>query len=265
MDNSRKLTLREILINALLIVLAGTVVGTISNVLILLVGWLASMPVTASLDAQGYTEAEQQTVWLALAVIAMLTCMICSFAITRAVGERAAQYRVGYGRSRRLGVPTMLATVGLGVGVHGIHCAILADLSMAYLVIASPVQYIARFPGRSENSIFIDEAFDFPMEIVWTALTVYLVLTALTCSAAYAAGFRRRIREVEQKEKDDASAARYEERKARMETEGRTGTVSNTSEWKPEIKRETLDPRTERQLRELNREKILRTVLFILL
>ena len=264
MKSERSLMFREILVNSLLIFLAVTVVGMISNVVILLVGWMTSLPVTASLDAQGYTEAEQQAVWLTLAAIGMLTCMLCTFAVTMAVGTRAAQYRVGYRRSRTLNPLTLLATVVPALLLHGIHCVILADMSMAYLVIASPVQYIARFLGKGENTLFIEDAFDFGMEYVWAAIAIYLALLLLSCGAAYITGFCLRIRAVEQKERDDASAARYEERKARLEAEGR-GSVSNTqTEWKPEIHRETLDKRTEERLRELNRRKIVQTALFIL-
>ena len=258
-------TIREILVNSLLIFLAVTVVGMVSNVVILLVGWFTSLPVTASLDAQGYTEAEQQTVWFVLAAVAMLTCMICSFAVTAAVGTRAAQYRVGYGRSRRLGIVPLLLTVVPALALHGLHCVILVDMSMAYLVIASPVQYIARFLGKGENTLFIEDAFDFGMEYVWTAIAIYLALLMLSCGAAYITGFSRRIRAVEQKERDDAASARYEERKARREAEGRGTGVSNTAqaEWKPEIKRETLSGKTEKRLRELNRLKIIQTAVFI--
>ncbi len=258
-------TIREILVNSLLIFLAVTVVGMVSNVVILLVGWFTSLPVTASLDAQGYSEAEQQTVWFVLAAVAMLTCMICSFAVTAAVGTRAAQYRVGYGRSRRLGILPLLLTVVPALALHGLHCVILADMSMAYLVIASPVQYIARFLGKGENTLFIEDAFDFGMEYVWTAIAIYLALLMLSCGAAYITGFSRRIRVVEQKERDDAASARYEERKARREAEGRGTEVTNTAqtEWKPEIKRETLSGKTEKRLRELNRLKIVQTAVFI--
>ncbi len=258
-------TIREILVNSLLIFLAVTVVGMVSNVVILLVGWFTSLPVTASLDAQGYSEAEQQTVWFVLAAVAMLTCMICSFAVTAAVGTRAAQYRVGYGRSRRLGILPLLLTVVPALALHGLHCVILADMSMAYLVIASPVQYIARFLGKGENTLFIEDAFDFGMEYVWTAIAIYLALLMLSCGAAYITGFSRRIRAVEQKERDDAASARYEERKARREAEGRGTEVTNTAqtEWKPEIKRETLSGKTEKRLRELNRLKIIQTAVFI--
>jgi len=76
--SARLITLREILVNALLIFCAVTVVGTISNVVILLVGWITSLPVTASLDAQGYSQAEQQTIWLFYAILAMTVCVICS-------------------------------------------------------------------------------------------------------------------------------------------------------------------------------------------
>lgn len=260
-------TIREILVNSLLIFLAVTVVGMVSNVVILLVGWFTSLPVTASLDAQGYSEAEQQTVWFVLAAVAMLTCMICSFAVTAAVGTRAAQYRVGYGRSRRLGIVPLLLTVVPALALHGLHCVILADMSMAYLVIASPVQYIARFLGKGENTLFIEDAFDFGMEYVWTAIAIYLALLMLSCGAAYITGFSRRIRAVEQKERDDAASARYEERKARREAEGRGTEVSNTAqaEWKPEIKRETLSGKTEKRLRELNRLKIIQTILFLVI
>lgn len=266
MKSERSHAIREILVNSLLIFITVTVVGMISNVVILLVGWFTSLPVTASLDGQGYTEAEQQAVWLLLAVIAMLTCMICTFFITMAVGTRAAQYRVGYKRSRKLGILPLLLTVVPALALHGLHCVILADMSMAYLVIASPVQYIARFLGKGENTLFIEDAFDFGMEYVWAAIAIYLALLALSCGAAYILGFRKRIREVEQKERDDASAARYEERKARLEAEGRGTGVSNTaqSEWKPEIKRETLAGKTEKRLMELNRRKIVQTALFIL-
>lgn len=264
MNPNRFTAVREILVNSLLIFIAVTVVGMISNVVILLVGWTTSLPVTASLDGQGYTEEQQQAVWLILAAIGMLTCMIFSFFITMAVGTRAAQYRVGYKRSRTLNPLILLATVVPALLLHGLHCVILADMSMAYLVIASPVQYIARFLGRGENTLFIEDAFDFGMEYVWAAIAVYLTLLLLSCGAAYITGFTRRIRAVEQKERDDASAARYEERKARLEAEGR-GSVSNTqTEWKPEIRRETLDRRTEARLRELNRKKIVQTALFIL-
>lgn len=264
MKSERSLMFREILVNSLLIFLAVTVVGMISNVVILLVGWMTSLPVTASLDAQGYTEPQQQAVWLTLAAIGMLTCMLCTFAVTMAVGTRAAQYRVGYRRSRTLNPLTLLATVTPALALHGLHCVILADMSMAYLVIASPVQYIARFLGKGENTLFIEDAFDFGMEYVWAAIAVYLGLLLLSCGAAYITGFCLRIRAVEQKERDDASSARYEERKARLEAEGR-GTVSNVQpEWKPEIRRETLDKRTEQRLRELNRRKIVQTALFIL-
>lgn len=264
MKSERSLMFREILVNSLLIFLAVTVVGMISNVVILLVGWMTSLPVTASLDAQGYTEPQQQAVWLTLAAIGMLTCMLCTFAVTMAVGTRAAQYRVGYKRSRILNPLTLLATVVPALAAHGIHCVILADMSMAYLVIAAPVQYIARFLGKGENTLFIEDAFDFGMEYVWAAIAVYLGLLLLSCGAAYVTGFCLRIRAVEQKERDDAASARYEERKARREAEGR-GTVSNVQpEWKPEIRRETLDKRTEQRLRELNRRKIVQTALFIL-
>lgn len=258
-------TIREILVNSLLIFLAVTVVGMVSNVVILLVGWFTSLPVTASLDAQGYSEAEQQTVWFVLAAVAMLTCMICSFAVTAAVGTRAAQYRVGYGRSRRLGIVPLLLTVVPALALHGLHCVILADMSMAYLVIASPVQYIARFLGKGENTLFIEDAFDFGMEYVWTAIAIYLALLMLSCGAAYITGFSRRIRAVEQKERDDAASARYEERKARREAEGRGTEVTNTAqtEWKPEIRRETLSGKTEKRFRELNRLKIIQTAVFI--
>ena len=266
MKSERSHAIGEILVNSLLILLAVTVVGMISNVVILLVGWFTSLPVTASLDGQGYTETEQQTVWFVLAAVAMLTCMICSFAITMAVGTRAAQYRVGYGRSRKLGILSLLLTVVPALALHGLHCVILADMSMAYLVIASPVQYIARFLGKGENTLFIEDAFDFGMEYVWTAIAIYLALLALACGAAYITGFRLRIRAVEQKERDDAASARYEERKARLEAEGRGTGVSNTAqpEWKPEIRRETLSGKTEKRLRELNRLKIIQTAVFIL-
>ncbi|MGN1345431.1 MAG: hypothetical protein ACI4V1_01490, partial [Eubacteriales bacterium] len=134
----------------------------------------------------------------------------------------------------------------------------------AYLVIASPVQYIARFLGRGKHTIFIADAFDFPEEIIGQAIAIYIALLALACMTAYITGYLKRIRSVEKKELEDAASARWEARKA--EREARQG-VSNAPEsaWKPEIKREMLARETEKRLRELNREKILRTILFLVL
>ncbi|MGN1345246.1 MAG: hypothetical protein ACI4V1_00550, partial [Eubacteriales bacterium] len=133
MKNANKFAIREILLNAFFIFAAVTVVGMISNVLLLLLGYLTSMPITAALDAKGYSELESQAAWLTLAVVSMLMCMLCSFAITRAIGANTAQYCVGQGLKRNLNLPVMLVTVALGLAAHAACCIVLANMSMAYL------------------------------------------------------------------------------------------------------------------------------------
>lgn len=219
---------REVLVNSALVCAVTTIVGTVSNVLLMAVGFLISMPVSM----EGYTAENDRRLWLFLAVT------------------------------------SMLVTVGLGVGVHGLLCAALSWSTIAYLFIAGPVQYIARFLGRGRHSIFIDEAFDFPKEMIWAALGIYLALLFVSCLVGYAVGFGKKIRTVEQKEREDAASARWEARKVEREVYG-SGSVSNVhreeSAPKPQIKRETLSGKTEKGLRELNRNKILGTAAFIVL
>ncbi len=256
---------RDILINAAVILAVVTVVGMISNVLILLVGWLTSMPVTASLDAKGYSAEGSRVVWAVLGSVAMVVCMASDFAILRMAGSMAADFSVNNGRGRHLNVPVMLATVGLGLAVHAIVCFWLSSLSMAYLsVVASPVQYIARFLGHGRHELFLEDAFDFDPIYITYAILIYLTLTALSVLAAYAVGFTGRIRAIDQKERDDAATARWEARKAEREAYEKTDGPAESG-WKKQKIRERLEPATEAAFRRLNREKIVRTAGFIVL
>ncbi len=256
---------RDILINAAVILAIVTIVGMISNVLILLVGWLTSLPVIASLDAQGYSAEESRVVWAVLGSIAMASCMAADFAVLRMTGGMAADFSVNNGRGRHLSVPVMLATVGLGLGIHAAVCFWLSRLSMAYLsVVASPVQYIARFLGHGRHELFLEDAFDFDPVYITYAIILYLSLTALSVLAAYAVGFTGRVRAIEKKERDDAATARWEARKAEREAYEKTDGPAE-SNWKKEEKRERLTPETEAMFRKLNREKIVRTAVFLVL
>ncbi len=263
MKKSSAPLIKDIFINALVVLAIVTIVGMISNVLILLVGWLTSMPVTASLDAKGYSEAGSRVVWAVLGSIAMIACMASDFAVLRLVGSMAADFSVSNGRGRHLNVSVMLATVGLGIVVHGAVCFGLNNLSMAYLsVVASPVQYIARFLGHGRHELFLEDAFDFDPIYRIYAIIIYLFLITLAVMAAYAVGFVRRIRAIDKKEKEDAATARWEARKAEREALEKTDAPAE-SNWKKQEKRERLDAETEALFRKLNREKIVRTAVFI--
>lgn len=256
---------KDILINAAVVFLIVTVVGMISNVLILLVGWLTSMPVTASLDAQGYSEAESRVVWAVLGAVSMIACTASDFAVLRIVGSMAADFSESNRLGRRLNVPVMFVTVGLGIGVHAAVCFGLNALSVAYLtVVASPVQYIARFLGHGRHELFLEDAFDFdPIYLIY-AILLYLLFITAAVLAAYVVGFTGRIRAIEKKEREDAATARWEARKAEREAYEKTNGPAESNWHKQEI-RERLSPATEAKFRKLNRDKIVQTAVFIAL
>ena len=107
-DNSRGGERRrsegEIIAGGLFTFLFMTGIGLASNTLLLLVGFLISVPVNVT----GYTDAKTQTLWLAFAAVSELFCMVFGFVFEQNIGQNAAEYRASDGHPRSPDIPAML-------------------------------------------------------------------------------------------------------------------------------------------------------------
>ena len=109
-DQRKGRSAREILVGGLLVFVLMTVVGMASNVVLLLVSYLA----TPLFGTGEKTVSEQQGIWLMFFAAAMLICMGAGFYFARFIGFPAAEYRAANGQERKPDVPSMLMTVLLG-------------------------------------------------------------------------------------------------------------------------------------------------------
>lgn len=189
---------KDILANAGILFMAVTAIGLASNALLMIAGWIVTLPAFA----YGLSNISDQFLWFLWASVSMSACLAAVFPLAGYSGEQAAQYRIGYGLTRRVNQIAMLLSVILGLGLHGVLCVLLSWSSPADCFIAGPVQYIARFIGRSERSLFILDSFDFPREYTYTAIAIYLVLMAISCCAGYIRGHKKRVRITEWRESE---------------------------------------------------------------
>lgn len=251
---------RDILISAVVTFALVTVVGLASNVIILLLGWIITLPAFAA----GLDQLNDQLLWFSIAAVSQIFCMIaCGYLLTF-VGSSAAQFRIGRKLSRRLSTPIMLLTVGLGTGFHGLLCIGTAGLSTSYLFFAGPVLYISRFIAHAEREFFSYDTDSYSFGTVIAAVVIYVILLTAACCCGYISGYRHKLNLQEEKEAEERRGT-PESRTWSAEDANQASRVNEFVQVKQKINHKTLGSRPEAAYRSLNRRRIVKTVLFILL
>ena len=259
MKNTSQRSEREILAGGFITFVFMTGIGLASNTLLLLVGFVVSVPVNVT----GYTDTKTQVLWLTFALISELFCMVFGFYFERFIGHSAAEYRFTNGRDRKPDGAAAVLTVGLGVLLHGLLTAAVALSLLQALFFAGPVQYWARFLGHGGREVFDAEALEFPAPVKLAAVGFYLLFFAAALFAGYFRGHAERIRELEDREARalaDARAEAWSEKDAEAAyTDDGQGAASEPAE-----ERKTLRPETEAYFRALGkREKVLYVLLIL--
>jgi hypothetical protein len=251
---------REILVGGLTTFLFMTAIGLASNTLLLLVGFLVSVPINVT----GYTDGKTQMLWLLFAVISELFCMLFGFWFERYVGHNAAEYRFANNQPHRTDGLSMILTVGGGVLLHGLLTAGVAVNILQALFFAGPVQYWARFLGRGSREVFDSAALEFPPSVTLAAVGFYLLFFAAALFAGYVFGHAERIRELEDREeraRADSRAEAWSEKdaEAAWHDDGAAAGADKRAE-----ERTTLRPETEAFFRSLGKkEKVLYVFLIL--
>lgn len=205
----RTMGVRQTAVQALLIFAFANLVGTVSNVVVLLFGHLTALPVTVYRFAEtysytGYTEAQRQGIWFAIAALSTFVCFVFLAGLSMLVGGYAAQFQLRQGAARTVDRKTMAVSTAIGMGAYTAVCMAVAYISMPYLIMASPVQYIARFLGKGEMTLFVEDAFRFPKWIRGVSVLIFAGIMTAAVVVGYLFGHRRRMEEVERKKRDDA-------------------------------------------------------------
>lgn len=180
----------EILRHAALAFAFAAVMGLVSNILLLLVSYILSLPHLFDFLKGYYMNLDEQKLWLLYAVVSQICCTVGFGALCTHIGASAARFR----SADRIRVPQMAAGIGLGVAGHGLLCAFTAGLSMAYLFFAAPVPYLARFLGNGTRALFADVAFRFPYRVTLLAVLIYCIFLFLGGCIGYTAGWKQQLR-----------------------------------------------------------------------
>jgi hypothetical protein len=200
MKSNKKAIIKDTAYNSFLIFVLVTIVGMFSNVIILAFGYMISLPISKN----GYNDTNTQLLWFTLAAISLIVCIlsVCVFAML--VGASATQLRISYGLDHSINVTSMVISVLSGNLLHFISCVLLSWSSLAHLIIAGPVQYIARFIGKGEMSIFHDVAFDFSREIVISSIIIYSFCITAASFAGYILGHRKKLKDEQKRAEEEA-------------------------------------------------------------
>ena len=243
---------REILLNLSLVFAAAFVVGMVTNVILLLIGYMTSLPISLQNANDGYTHEGDLRLWFILAAVSLAACAMSLFRLTQEIGIRAASFNDSVKNKTNVDIPGMIVSVGGGLAVYGALCVVTAVNAFAYLFFASPVQYIARLLGNGKRSLWADEAFDFPTEIWVYAVIVYVFIIGVGCFAGYICGYKKYKRLKADKELFDRQ----------LNSNKNSGKTEYSYEAKEKIKRDKLPERTLEYLNRLNNARRIRYIVF---
>ena len=259
---TRRRSAQEIIAGGFFTFLFMTGIGLASNTLLLLVGFIISVPVNVT----GYTDAKTQTLWLVFALLSELFCMIFGFVFEQNIGRNAAEYRAADGHPRSPDIPAMIGTVGLGVLLHGSLTAAVAVGLMQALFFAGPVQYFARFISHTAREVFDASALNFPLPVKLWAVGFYLLFFAAALFAGYLSGHAVRNRELREHEEWARQLSDHPEKVwSREDADAAPQYLEQAAPEMPKVERHTLRPGTEAFFRELGkREKLLAAALILL-
>lgn len=262
MKSYRGALIKDTIFNIFFVFALVTIVGMFSNVILLAVGYMISVPMSQN----GYNDTNTQALWFFLASISMIACIFAVYGLTKLVGASAAQLRISYQLEYCVNVPEMLVSVTVGNLLHAVACVGLSWATLSYLVIAGPVQYIARFIGHGKMSIFSDIALDFSHGIVLGSIAIYSICLTAASFVGYVHGHRKKLRQALKKaEEEEREKNKAAEAWSREDAEKSADPDTYMKEEKPKIVRTKLDRRTEEAFRALNKKRMITTAAGIVL
>lgn len=194
---------RDLLSHAGLTFVYVTLLGMASNILILLAGYIITLPHLFEFILGYYMNYDNQKLWLLYLTVSQVFCTVGCGGLVSIIGTSSARTRLWYDiPAEHPDFGHMFAAVGLGTVLHGLLCVLVTKVNMAYLFFAGPVQYIARFIAGGDRSLFVDVAFQFPRYITLLAILIYCALLFAGGCAGYVIGYKKQLRTSAEEEEE---------------------------------------------------------------
>lgn len=180
-----------------------TLIGALSNLTVLIAGYIITLPHLFEFILGYYMEYDNQKLWIIYLAVSQIFCTVAGGGLLSMLGAASAKTRLWYGLSaERPDYGSMTACIGTGILLHGLLCVLFSRINMAYLFFAGPVQYIARFLARGDRSLFSDVALSFPRHITLIAILLYCLLLFAGCCAGYLIGYKKQLRITAEEEEE---------------------------------------------------------------
>jgi len=250
--------IKSILQHSIYVFVEFLIIGMASNVVTLLFGTLFSFLGTK----YGITAANSRELWLILALLCTVVCVLTCIFFSRFIGQSAADGRYSRSGKYDIFVPEVVSSIGCGSLVYALVCFIMSWPSMSRLFIAGPVPYIARYISNKEPDFFGEDALSFSLAVTISSVLIFTMILAAGSVLGYVNGYHKRMEDIREGERtrsadklvsDNVSNIKRNEREASELTE----TLPKKDEI---IYRDKFDCKTEAWYRELNKK---RKILFI--
>ena len=194
---------REFLSRSGLTFVYVTLLGALSNLTVLVAGYIITLPHLFEFILGYYMEYDNQKLWLIYLAVSQIFCTVGSGCFLSMLGSASAKSRLWYNLpAERPDYGNMALCIGTGTLLHGLLCVLFTRVNMAYLFFAGPVQYIARFIARGDRSLFVDIAFQFPRHITLIAILIYCALLFAGGCAGYVIGYKKQLRITAEEEEE---------------------------------------------------------------
>ena len=193
---------REYITRAAAVLGLTTVVGLLSNILILVIGYIIALPHLFDYLTGYFMNLNNTALWWLYSSLSLIFCIVMNAVFLTQIGAVGACYRNNSGGDRVLNPSELFLSVGPGSALHGILTLIVARLGLPYLFFAGPVQYIARLIGDGNRSLFADVSYSFPAWVVVLSVGIYMAAVFVGCCLGYVSGWRKEMKKIVQSEEE---------------------------------------------------------------
>ena len=173
-----------------------TLMGLLSNVFALLLGYVVAVLNIFKFQSGFFMNLDDQMLWILYSAVTMLSCLVGGFRFFTGFGKGKANQQ--YEGNLTLGKTRvqLFTEIGFGTAIHSFLCILISKLGLSYLIFAPPVQYIARYLGEGDRAMFHDVAFDMTTAEVLLAVVIYTVLIVAAAVIGAIRGRRRGMEEL---------------------------------------------------------------------
>ena len=179
-----------------------TLMGLLSNVFALLLGYIVAVSNMFKFQSGFFMHLNDQVLWLIYSAVTMLSCILGGLKLFYDFGKGKAEQQYEESLTLTRARVQLFSEIGIGTVIHGILCVIVGKLGLSYLIFAAPVPYIARYIGEGARSMYHDIAFDMTEAEVLIAVLIYTAFVLAAALVGAILGRRKGMAELLEEEEE---------------------------------------------------------------